>query len=59
MKGAEGPNGEVRLAERIGLFAQDEYLVAAAREIWEIVAPRAALVARPSRRPGHRPMDWI
>ncbi|HTU10230.1 MAG TPA: methyl-accepting chemotaxis protein [Allosphingosinicella sp.] len=37
---------EVRLDGRISLFGQDEDLVAAAREIWAIVAPEADSVSR-------------
>lgn len=46
MKGAEGPNGEVRLEQRIALFAQDDDLVGTAREIWAIVEPEAESISR-------------
>jgi methyl-accepting chemotaxis protein len=46
MAGATGPSGEVELDGRIRLFGQDDDLVAAAREIWEIIAPEADSVAR-------------
>ena len=42
----QGNGSEVRLDGRIGLFGQDEDLVAAARDIWEIVGPEAESVSR-------------
>src|ERR1043165_162096 len=46
MSGVQGTGSEVRLEGRISLFGQDEDLVAAAREIWEIIAPEADSISR-------------
>jgi len=46
MTGAAGTGSEVRLEGRISLFGQDEDLVAAAREIWAIIAPEVDSVSR-------------